>query len=263
MPSAPENMHKRRVIRETWGDMEYNSKYGSFRVLFLLGRTDDQLFKNHISREMDQYQDIVQGSFTDTYDNLSYKHVMGLKWFRYYCPKAKLLLKVDDDVVLNTPRILRTVTFEYQSYWKLKMNEENDLILCRFMLHPQPVIRDHTSKWYVPFEQYSGEMYPAYCSGYAIFYSSSTVNKLYEAAQTLSYFWIDDVFITGIARDKAHVNGTKLNHMTVPEYDKVLKLLLQYKNREFIRSFVLSLNLDSNKIREVWKALLNATANLY
>lgn len=224
-----------------------------------MGIAEQQLLKNHIKRESEIYQDIIQGSFMDTYSHLSYKHVMGLKWFKYYCSEAKFLLKVDDDVVLNTPRVLQSLTIEYQSYWQSKLNEENDLILCNSMNSPQPVMRDTTSKWYVSIEQYSEDAYPRYCSGYMIFYARNTVNKLYEAAQTLSYFWIDDVFVTGLAREKANINATDLDQMTVFEYGQALRLLTYYKNANFKRSFVLSTNFDAYYIREIWHLLINET----
>lgn len=225
--------------------------------------TDDVLFTNHINGERDEYQDIIQGSFVDTYEHLSYKHVMSLKWFNSFCPDAKFLLKCDDDTVVNTPRILRSITEEYDTYWQPKMSKENDLIYCRFMRSTQPVIRDTTSKWYVPPDVYAEESYPQYCSGYALFYAKNTVPKMLEAAQSLKYFWIEDVFVTGLARRKANLRAIDVR-LTEFRYNPAMKLLMgsTSESKDYKETFILAVNFDSNQIRRLWKALLNVSADI-
>lgn len=47
-----------------------------------------------------------KGSFIDTYHNLTYKHVMNLKWFNTHCSGVKYLIKMDDDVLMNVPAVI-------------------------------------------------------------------------------------------------------------------------------------------------------------
>ena len=44
---------------------------------------------------------MIQENFLDSYHNLTYKSVMWLRWTAEYCPKAKYLLKMDDDIFVN------------------------------------------------------------------------------------------------------------------------------------------------------------------
>ncbi len=47
-----------------------------------------------ISEEQKLYGDIVQGSFTEHYTNLTLKAIMGLKWVSEYCSNAPYAIKV-------------------------------------------------------------------------------------------------------------------------------------------------------------------------
>jgi hypothetical protein len=70
--SAPGNVEKRRTIRETWGR-------GFHQLLFLLGSVESRAAQTALEEENRTYRDLVQGSFSDSYRNMTYKHVMALK----------------------------------------------------------------------------------------------------------------------------------------------------------------------------------------
>lgn len=77
--SAPENSLKRHVVRETWGQQT-----SDVTLLFLVGYSGR--YQSKLEEENKRYQDLIQGNFLDAYRNMTYKHVMGLKWATYYCP---------------------------------------------------------------------------------------------------------------------------------------------------------------------------------
>ena len=83
------------------------------RIVFLLGKPEKKQYQSSINFENKQYYDIVQGAFLDTYRNLSYKAVLGLRWVVENCGQAKFNLKIDDDVVVNTLRLLTLFTTKY------------------------------------------------------------------------------------------------------------------------------------------------------
>jgi Galactosyltransferase len=114
--SAPDNEEFRDAIRSTWGGV------GGARVLFMVGRTSDWLQQRRLDAEGLLQGDLVQGSFHDSYRNLTYKHVMALKWVRYHCPEARYVLKTDDDVFVHLPDLLELIS-------NSTFPEEN-LILC-------------------------------------------------------------------------------------------------------------------------------------
>ena len=48
---------------------------------------------------------MVIESFQDSYHNLTLKTTFLLKWLSHRCPRAKFILKVDDDVFINTENL--------------------------------------------------------------------------------------------------------------------------------------------------------------
>lgn len=104
--TAPRNAEKRSLIRQTWGMPQMTQGTSPLRVVFLLGAATAQL-QRELELENARYADMVQGNFQDAYRNMTYKHVMALKWFNQRCAHAQLLIKVDDDVFVNTPHLLK------------------------------------------------------------------------------------------------------------------------------------------------------------
>lgn len=157
VPSNPRHYENRMAIRNTWG-----KAVDSTRTVFLLGVTENITNINRIKQEIEEYGDIVQGSFTDAYRNMTYKHTMGLKWVAHHCPMAKYVLKVDDDIVLNARGMRRFLAKEL-SPWGAK-----GLIACPLLPHGI-VERNNDSKWQVTTAEFSSFYYPAYCAGWYYF----------------------------------------------------------------------------------------------
>lgn len=195
--SAPNNSFHRHEIRRTWGQGR--------TVVFLLGAADPQL-QPLIEMESRQYGDIVQGSFVDSYRNLTYKHVMGLQWASKHCPGAKYFLKTDDDVFVNTGY--------FENY--LPGLPERRLILCPLMERAM-VKRSYRSKWRVTHDEYSERWYPPYCMGWVILYSPDAALALSNEALKEPYFWIDDVHITGTIAKKLNLTHTPLGDLGIGE----------------------------------------------
>lgn len=118
--SAPKNNEKRQIIRETWASITHHKVESPLRVLFLLGAVTSKELQQDLQKENNLYRDIVQGSFIDDYRNMTYKHIMAFKWFLYNCPQAQLLIKVDDDVYVNTPQLIK-----YLKEQQLRTKTEN------------------------------------------------------------------------------------------------------------------------------------------
>lgn len=106
--TAPRNTEKRSLIRQTWGTPHMTQGNSPLRLVFLLGAVpSDAAIQHELEQENERYADMVQGNFQDAYRNMTYKHVMALKWFNQHCAHAQLLIKVDDDVFVNTPQLLK------------------------------------------------------------------------------------------------------------------------------------------------------------
>eukprot|EP00095_Tigriopus_kingsejongensis_P012221 maker-scaffold528_size145933-snap-gene-0.24 protein:Tk12221 transcript:maker-scaffold528_size145933-snap-gene-0.24-mRNA-1 annotation:"udp- c:betagal beta- -n-acetylglucosaminyltransferase 5" len=187
--SAPDHFELRQAIRETWAGLR-----PGVRPVFLLGRNDQ--LDEEIGSESEQHQDIVQGSFVDAYRNMTYKHIFGYRWAMEKCPNVRLILKADDDQVVDTLHLGVFVN----SYIP---NLEEPFYLCYF-LTGQIVARNVENKWFVTQEEYPADKYPGYCSGWAYVTNPNTIREVLSSLEGRSdYFWIDDIFVTGMNRPES------------------------------------------------------------
>uniref|UniRef100_A0A2A4JLU4 Hexosyltransferase n=2 Tax=Heliothis virescens TaxID=7102 RepID=A0A2A4JLU4_HELVI len=239
--SNPNNHENRMVIRNTWG-----RNHDSTKVVFLIGEPENVTVSSQVKNESMKYGDIVQGNFVDVYRNMTYKHVMGLKWVAHHCPKAKYVLKTDDDIVVNSREMTHFLAREL-SPWGAR-----DLIACQ-VLENARVQRSKKSKWKVTTEEYSLDYYPTYCAGWAILYSQDVVPRLLKTAQSTPYFWIDDVHITGVIAEKIGVARTPLSSLILtPSNVNRLKLF----GPKYVGPFVLGPpDLTTDKIIDIWSSI--------
>ncbi|CAH1183831.1 unnamed protein product [Phaedon cochleariae] len=235
--SSPENFVKRKTIRETWG-----GKTNNVSLLFALGHTENVQIHKEIEREYEVHQDLLEGSFLDTYHNLTYKHVMELKYTVYHCPEVKYLVKLDDDVFVNMPNLK-----EFIHLYNLE-NANSTSILCSRM-SGNPVLR--SGRWGVPVEEYPDEYYPDHCSGFAIIYPQRAVAALYAQAQKTKYFWIDDAFVSGIVAKGAGLTHTEIADLFLSDEEVVGIVDFDFTN--ITKPFLFGrMNLDDYQIRSLW-----------
>ncbi|KAL3856615.1 hypothetical protein ACJMK2_011350 [Sinanodonta woodiana] len=196
----PLNFERRNIIRNTWSNYTHHSVVT--RVLFLMGKVQNETIQENISREFDEHLDILQGDFLDTYRNLTNKGVMGLRWITENCMQAKMVVKVDDDAVIDTYRLLEIVYPIYET--------KTRYILCNiFMNGKAPIVRDEKHKWYVKDSELKQiglldkTIYPPYCSGFTAIISTDLIPAMFGIAHLTPFFWVDDVYLYGLLPLKA------------------------------------------------------------
>ncbi|XP_044727456.1 beta-1,3-galactosyltransferase 5 [Chrysoperla carnea] len=138
--------------------------------------------------EQKRYGDLIQGNFIEAYRNLTYKHIMGLSWAGKYCSHAKYVIKMDDDIVIDFYKIVQMLNkFQY-----------NRLFFAGYVFHGMQPKRDPANKWYVTYYEYSKPMYPVFVSGWFYVTTPYVAQQLVNTGRFVPYFWIDDVYVTGI-----------------------------------------------------------------
>lgn len=237
--SSPRNFRKRKTIRDTWGQ----NREG-VRVVFMVGSVADINLQKTLLQENKDHSDLIQGSFLDAYRNMTYKHVMSLKYAVYHCSQAKYVLKTDDDIFVNMPTMLGFLNYG------LSPNGADNLMLC-VLIRNAMVLRSYRSKWRVSFKEYPYREYPPYCIGWAILYSPDVVFALYKAAQVNSYFWIDDVHVTGILADKEHIVQTDVSPLVMP--NREVGKFLQSETKDPKQFLYGGPNLVESEIRALWR----------
>ena len=196
--SAPSHLKQRMVIRETWGKQS-NYPGNIIKLIFLCGISSEKTVQDALLMESNVYKDIIQEDFVDSYRNLTYKAIMGLKWISTYCMHAKFLLKSDDDIFVNMYKLI--------AYLKTMVKDRGiikKLLLCH-VFYKQPVMRHPKSKWYVSPIEYKRNRFPTYCSGSAFVLTTDVAATMFKASFDTNFFWVDDLYVTGFLAKKINI----------------------------------------------------------
>lgn len=84
------------------------------------------------------YSDIIQEGFVDSYNNLTLKSVMMLKWVSTNCRSVRYIMKTDDDMFVNINNLVRL----------LKVRNMSNLLVGALICGARP-IADTQNKWWV------------------------------------------------------------------------------------------------------------------
>lgn len=210
--SYAENIESRSALRRAY-PIEHLLELGIYRVFLLatLKNSKSEISQNAIFNENERFNDIVQGNFYEGYRNLTYKHLMGLKWFVNTCLNIKYIIKMDDDIIVDMYSLLRLIDVKYN---------DNKINIMGYVFNSMRPIRIKANKWYVTKEEYLYNEYPIFVSGWMYVTNFKTAEELVDASAAVPYFWIDDVYVTGLLAKVANVTFTNVNKYftTNPEY---------------------------------------------
>uniref|UniRef100_A0A8D8NYJ2 Hexosyltransferase n=1 Tax=Culex pipiens TaxID=7175 RepID=A0A8D8NYJ2_CULPI len=195
--SAPTHREQRLSIRQSWGH------YGIRRDIsigFMLGRTQDQRIEDQLSAENYMYSDLIRGNFIDSYKNLTLKTISLLEWTTTNCPNATYLLKTDDDMFINVPKLLQFI----ETHLSYKRS-----IFGRLAKKWKP-IRNKKSKYYVSPEQYFPPVFPPFTTGPAYLMTSDIILDLYNKSLSQTYLKLEDVYTTGIVAQLLNIHRVNI-----------------------------------------------------
>lgn len=114
--SAPKNLERRTVIRETWLTLGKNTlstssyRFKHYFVMGSLGLTGDEVL--HLSAEQSEFGDILILPVYDSYKNLTEKVLRSFEWLDEqfnFGLGYKYTLKCDDDSFVNLPALLSEI----------------------------------------------------------------------------------------------------------------------------------------------------------
>lgn len=199
--TAPGNWAKRRVLRKAIGDIDLAQKHG-WTTVFFIGLSQDINVQRKVVDEAERHGDVVMLPYVDTYRNLTYKYVYGLKWTMDNCANAGYVVKMDDDMVINLTKLL--------AYLKNRKRTEKPALHC-FVWVNMMVDRNTHSPWYLSRKVYRRNVFPRYCSGSTILFDSTIMEGLYNASFLVPFMSVDDAFVTGEAAKVAAVGHVRLN----------------------------------------------------
>lgn len=233
--SAPAHQEARLAIRQTWG---HYATRRDIRIAFVLGQTTVPVVQDLLTAEHYLYGDLIRARFVDSYNNLTLKTISSLEWIDTYCPRVAFILKTDDDMFINVPRLLAFVE---------KHARDTRVIFGRLAKKWKP-IRNKKSKYYVSPQQYFPPVFPQFTTGPAYLMSGDIVRDLYDKALNQTYLKLEDVFTTGIIAQLVNVKRVHVN---------------EFLNRRIafnpcnIRKAISVHMVKSNEQFDLWKKLLD------
>ncbi|CDQ65256.1 unnamed protein product [Oncorhynchus mykiss] len=193
--SLAPHFDRRQAIRESWGRVGVLANR-TVATVFLLGNASaadhfPNLF-GMLSHEARLYGDLLQWDYRDSFFNLTLKEVLFLDWFSKRCPDARFVFKGDDDVFVNTWRILDFLH-------NLPEIRARDLFIGDVITNAGPH-RDKKLKYFIPESVFMGP-YPPYAGGGGFLYSGELALQLHNISQQVALYPIDDVY-TGMCLQK-------------------------------------------------------------
>lgn len=225
--TAPNNFKRRMAIRQTWGDKKLLGNL-KIKLVFVMGVVDSPRVMDMVKLESDRYNDIMQSVFRDSYRSLNSKAMAALHWIATYCHNITYILKTDDDILVNIFLLAKQLTDLHQHNFG-----QEDFIMCNVWTGMR-VIRDRRSKWFVSRKEFPKDTYPSYCSGSAYVMSPDMAVRLFKKSLTIPFFWIDDVYVTGVLVKALGIKHVRFNSAYVLDSGKVLDRFFKDTTRTLV-----------------------------
>ncbi|KAL6115766.1 b3gnt8 [Pungitius sinensis] len=242
--STPRNFEQRQAVRETWGrEGMYKSGLG-VRTVFLLGSSplEDPDLSSLVAFEARQFGDLLQWDFHESLLNLTLKMYMFIEWTVKYCPEASFVFSGDDDVFVNTPKLLSYLH-------SLEPSKASRLYAGQVISEATP-LRDPKIKYYIPLSFYDGP-YPPYAGGGGFIISGALMQGLYSASSVIPFFPMDDVY-AGMCFKALGVSPE--THQDFKTFD------IKDQDREnlcVINKLILIHRRSPQQIKKLWKGIHN------
>ena len=150
---APQHFEKRDLIRSTWANKNISPE---FKTIFTFALSSNKTTNKKIEEENKIHRDILQiNNFIDNYFNLTTKIMKTFKWISKYCSNAKYILRIDDDVILNTHYFI--------DHFKRLPYKKNQMF--GFAFYGARPARNQEHKFYVSEKDYPRAVYDPYIDG--------------------------------------------------------------------------------------------------
>jgi len=124
-----------------------------------------------------------------------------MEWAFEYLPDDVFYTSCDDDFMINMAGLVDVIQWHQE---KVITSDWSDFpIVCSFKArYNDGPDRTNNSKYFISKEEYKWPFYPDYCLGGAYTTSVGVVRQLWDAAQREKPIKMDDVWITGILRER-------------------------------------------------------------
>ncbi|XP_029369170.1 beta-1,3-galactosyltransferase 2-like isoform X3 [Echeneis naucrates] len=237
IPVAPSNREAREMIRTTWGkETTVLGQVVSHYFLLGVSKDRDVHLEEEVLEESRTHQDILQSNFVDSYNNLTIKTMVMFEWLSSRCPNASYAMKIDSDIFLNVQKLVGML-----------LKAPQHLYMTGRLERDAAVLRDRTSKWFLPLSVFPESTYPIYPRGLGYVFSLDLPQKIMEASSHIKALFIEDVYVGLCMR---HLGIT----LTDPPHNALFMDTMPYSSpSNCYWTTVITTILDSSKqLLDVW-----------
>ena len=254
--SHPDDLEVRNKIRRSWANSNYYKKSSgkwTLATIFVIAtlcrpeeRRDCKMGSMEIviAREVPIHGDILLLNMRDTYDNLVRKVRLSLDWILLHS-RARYILKVDSDVMLNTFAWIRVV--------EDLLSKNASCLIVGIPLVDTPVLR--FGKFAIPDEEYELERYPNYLGGASYLMSRDAVDVILHMTSQKRYFKMEDIYFTGMA-----VKNTQIHQLGIPTTANLPLFTIPDDFNDVLKSLegaLVAQNIPGNQWWNMWNMLLS------
>lgn len=159
------------------------------------------------------------------------------EWLGSHCPNTSYAMKVDSDMFLNVHNLV-----------DMLLKAPRHLYMTGLVVRGASVLRDHTSKWFLPVSAFPESTYPSYALGLGYVFSLDLPKKILEASAHVKAVYIEDVYV-----------GLCMRHLgiqlTDPPPGNLFRALMPYEISNCYWISVITTILENSKqLSEVWGA---------
>ncbi|XP_026843188.1 beta-1,3-galactosyltransferase 5-like [Drosophila persimilis] len=233
--SAHSHFTARMSIRHTW--MNYGRRR-DVGIAFVLGRTTNASLYESLNKENYIYGDMIRGQFIDSYTNLTLKTISLLEWTDTHCPRVKYILKTDDDTFINVPKLLDFIDG----------HKDNRTIYGHIIENAKPH-RQRAYKYFLPYHQYGGSVYPPFATGTAYLLTGDIVHELYVHSLRTYYIQLEDIFTAVL------VQSLKIKIVNAGSFYNTRIPFLPCR----IRNAISVHDIKENEIYDIWRKQMDST----
>ncbi|CAH8444553.1 unnamed protein product [Schistosoma turkestanicum] len=193
----------RRSLRNTWANVQCYTRY-TIRphIYFTLGRENSSNWINATIQskllvEHEQYHDILQFNFIESYYNLTRKLIGSIEYYAtFHCSNAKFVIFIDQDFIVNPANLAKfLLSITKTQYSKL---------VAGYVIKNAKPFRALNSKWFISRQIYPFDSYPDYPLGGTMIFSRPVIITMNEQLRHMRLFPFDDVLI-GIILEKLKI----------------------------------------------------------
>uniref|UniRef100_H2XQ46 Hexosyltransferase n=2 Tax=Ciona intestinalis TaxID=7719 RepID=H2XQ46_CIOIN len=234
----------RDIIRKTWCKQNKHRNNSVSTCVFVVGKSnsDENNFAKAVTAESKKHGDIMLMPFLDDVRNSSLKLITAFKWLRTNCPNVNYVMRTQDDVIVNTNKLMSTVLTSAPA--------------TRFVAgkcqDATPPIRNAYSKFYVPEDLYPHAKYPPVCSNMGYIMSGDVIEILYAESFKHMTIPLDDVFI-GVMLEAVKIVPQNMNRLI---YTKSIRQTERTSRYKICSHSILHIHIDTvASARKIWQVM--------